>query len=83
MTETETVTLHPTSATLVGGPASVTVTGCPRCGCEVAPPRDSGAQQRILELESQVKFLNERAVATGMFFFGKILIAWKTYVSDS
>ncbi len=78
MTATTTaLAVTPASTSLVGGLASVKVTGCPHCGFQVAR-RDNEAQQRILELESQVKFLNQRAAATGMLSLEKIPI-----VSDS
>lgn len=64
-----------TTDTGVVQPVSVSPgTVCPHCGQDVSLPASSAdnvhdlqaAQQRIQELEAQVKFLTTRAAATGM-----------------
>lgn len=65
-----------TKDTSVVQPVSVSPgTVCPHCGQDISLPTSSAdnahdlqaAQQRIQELEAQVKFLTTRAAATGIF----------------
>jgi hypothetical protein len=58
-----------TTTTLFGTPnmKGVSVSQCPMCWGEGFPPGDSGAHDRIQELEGQVHMLTARASVTGEF----------------
>lgn len=79
-TATAIKTLAPMMTTLVGAhslspmtaraDSALSITACPHCGLELSQYHDhddpaAKAQQQIRELETQVRLLNSKAVATG------------------
>ena len=61
---------------------------CPQCGCDLSNhPSAQESQQRIQELEAQVRLLNEKATAAGTVFTTSLLrllnrppLVWQVYI---
>ena len=65
---------HTLSPMTARADSALSITACPHCGLELSQYHDhhdpaAKAQQQIVELETQVRLLNSKAVATGMFFY--------------